>query len=153
MKRSDFYVDKRKERTIDFLADYRVVRRYFCRKHNLVDADWEFLCKLHSLGTFIKADFENNKHTCNWNKNRWQNMLHEWIEVWRTRRPTKGQNYAIYTLTQKGKDAVESCYKILCGEKGIPETKQHNPIMKEETYTDKRYARAIREFNAERNKK
>lgn len=48
---------------------------------------------------------------------------------------------------------IEDCYRILCGEKDIPETSQHNPIMKEESYNDKRYAAAIRAFNSARNER
>lgn len=153
MNRSDFYNDRRKERKIDFLADFRLVRQYYCRRHGLTNGEFEFLCKLHSLGTFLRGDFDQCKNTLSWNKKRWNDMLGDWIVVYRKREPSKGKNYKIYTISPKAKNMIEDCYSILCGEKGIPETPQHNPIMKEKSYNDKRYAAAIRAFNAVKNTK
>ena len=76
----------------------------------------------------------------------------EWIYVYRERNPKLQQNYKIYRLTRKGRVMIEYFYDILCGVKPIPESKQHNPIMKEESYNDKRYAAAIKAFNAARSK-
>ena len=150
MERKTFYNDRRKERAIDFLADYRVVRRYFCRKHDLNQGDFEFLVKLHSLGTFLRQDFKNNVHTLAWDHKRWDRMYGEWVVVYRERKPSEGRKYRIYTISNKAKTMVEDCYRILCGEKAIPEVKQFNPIMAEESYEDKRYAKAIKAFNAAR---
>ena len=152
MQRNDFYQDKRKERTIDFLADYPVVRKYFCRKHDLSSQDFQFLCKLHSLGTFLRGDFEQGKLIFSWDVKRWERFLQEdFIKVYRERKPSEGRNYKIYTITYKSKKMVEDCYRMLCGEIPIPETPRFNPIMKEESYSDKNYAAAIRAFNAARN--
>ena len=153
MNRSDFYNDRRKERKIDFLADYPVVRRYFCRKFDLSNQDFQFLCKLHSLGTFIRGDFEENKTMFAWDPQRWNRMLGDWIEVYRERAPKQGRNYKIYTISLKAKRMIEDCYRMLCGEMDIPETPRYNPVMYEESYQDKRHAEAIRAFNAARNKR
>ena len=154
MTRESFYNDRRKERKIDFLADIRVVRKYFCRKHDLQPGDFEFLCKLHQIDKFIYKDFEENEYTLCWNKHRWDDLkAKDWIVVWRDRKPSEGRNYKIYTISRKAKRMIDDCYKILCGELPIPEETRINPIMKEESYNDKRYAKAIRMFNAARNKK
>ena len=150
MERKDFYNDRRKERRIDFLADYRVVRKYFCKKYELGQAEFEFLLKLHSLGTFLRQDFEENRHTMAWQRELWDLLLHKHIIVYRERKPSEGRNYKIYTISKPTKYMIEDMYKILCGEKPIPETPRHNPIMYERSYNDKRYAKAIRAFNAAR---
>ena len=153
MTRQQVYNPMRNERKVDFLYGIRVVRRYFCTKHSISQGDFELLCDLHALKRFRKQDFENGTITLTWDKKRWERLLAEdWIKVYRERRPKHNQNYKIYSLTLKGKTQIENYYKILCGEKPIPETPQHNPIMKEETYNDKRYASAIRAFNAARSK-
>lgn len=153
MERSDFYCDKRKERKINFLEDYPVVRKYFCRKHDLSSQDFQFICKMHALGTFTRQGFEVNTYIFSWDNKRWNRMLGDWIKVYRERKPSAGRNYKIYTITPKAKKMVEDCYRMLCKEMPIPEDPRFNPIMKEETYTDKNYAAAIRAFNAARNEK
>ena len=120
----------------------------------MFQGDFELLCDLHALRRFRRQDFENGTITLRWDQDRWERLVEaDWIKVYRERRPKKGQNYKIYSLTYKGKSTIEYFYKILCGEKPIPETPQHNPIMKEETYQDKRYAIAIKAFNAARSKR
>ena len=154
MQRNDFYSDKRKERYIDFLADLPVVRKYFCRKHDIHGQDFQFLCKLHSMGTFLRGDFEQKKLIWSWDQKRWERFLRdEWIIVYRERKPSEGRNYKIYTISYKAKKMVEDAYRMLCGEIPIPETPRFNPIMKEDSYSDKQYAEAIRAFNAARNNK
>ena len=154
MTRQQVYNPRRNERRVDFLYGIRVVRRYFCRKYDLFQGDFELLCDLHALRRFRRQDFENGTITLRWDQDRWERLVEaDWIKVYRERRPKKGQNYKIYSLTYKGKSTIEYFYKILCGEKPIPETPQHNPIMKEETYQDKRYAIAIKAFNAARSKR
>lgn len=153
MNRSDFYNDKRKERKVNFLADYRVVRKYLCRKYGLKQAQFEFLCKLHSLGTFLKADFEGAEGIIPWQCDRWAVMLGDTIVVHRERKPSEGRNYKIYTISDDAKYIIEECYRILCGEKSIPETARYNPIMREDSYSDKKYAEAIRMFNRARQNK
>lgn len=156
MKRESFYDSKRKDLKIDFLADYRVVRKYFLRKHGIQQADFELLVKLHSInfipgivGTFIKEDFKNGTIVLSWNEDRWSNLRDndEWIKVVRQRAPKKGRNFAIFGLSDKAKKMVKQTYEILCGEREIPESTQFNPIMKRESYTDKVYANAILSFN------
>ena len=150
MNRSDFYNDKRKERKINFLSDYRVVSRYLCKKHNIARAEFEMLLKMHSMGTFLRADFDSAQGVFPWSGKRWFTMQPKWVKVHRERKPSIGRNYKTYTITTKAKDMVEDCYRILCGEMSIPEEKRYNPIMKEETYSDKKYAEAIRAFNLAR---
>ena len=153
MTRKQVYNPRRNERKVDFLYGIRVIRKYLCNKYNLQQGDFELLCDLHALRKFRRQDFENGTVTLTWDKQRWKRLLDdEWIKVYRERNAKKGRNYKIYCLTYKGKTTIEYFYQILCGEKPIPETPQHNPIMKEETYNDKRYASAIRAFNAARSK-
>lgn len=151
--RGDFYDDKRKERKVNFLEDVRVIRRYFCRKHDLTPEHFEFLCKLHGLGTFIMADFHEHRQLMKWNKSRWNILYGTWIITHRERKPSAGRNYKIYKISPKAKRMIEECYDILCGKKGIPEELHRNPMMREDTYNDKRYAKAVRQFNEARNNK
>lgn len=153
MTKREVYNPQRGERSIDFLYGIRVVRQYFCRKYDIYQGDFELLLDLHAIKKFRRQDFENGTITLTWDKNRWKRMLDDgWIKVHRERSAKKGRNYKIYSLTFEAKNRIEYFYKIICGEKPIPEATQHNPIMKEETYQDKRYAAAIRAFNAARNK-
>lgn len=148
MTREDFYDWRREERKIDFLADYRVVRKYFCARHDLSASEIEMLWKLHSLGKFIKNDYEITRGIHPWDPKRFQfYMDNGWIKVWRQRKPSIGQNYKIYEVTRKCKMMVEEFYKIMCKEIPIPTDLKKNPIMKRETYTDKVYAHAILNFN------
>lgn len=154
MTKREAYNPMRKERSVDFLYGIRVVRQYFCRKYDLRQGDFELLCDLHALSRFRRQDFDNGTITLTWCKKRWQRMLDaEHIVVYRERQPSKGKNYKIYKLSRRTWEVIEYFYKILCGEKPIPEAPQHNPIMKEESYNDKRYASAIRAFNAARSKR
>ena len=153
MKRNSFYNDETRERHIDFLGDYRVIRKYMTKKYKLTAGEFEFLCKLHSLKRFIKKDFDDAKITISWDYDLWSKMkVDGWTRVWRERVPSKGQNYKIYTTSRKTNTMMEECYKILCGEKDIPEEVRKNPVMREMTYNDSRYAKAMRMFNETRNK-
>ena len=153
MTKREVYNPTRGERHVDFLYGIRVVRRYIARKNDISEPDLEFLCDLHALKRFRRQDFDNGTVTLTWDKDRWKRMLdNDWVKVYRERKPSAGRNYKIYSLTYKGRRTVEYFYEILCGEKPIPEVKQHNSIMKEETYNDKRYAAAIRAFNAAKQK-
>lgn len=151
--RGDFYDDNRKERKVDFLANVRVIRKYFCRKNGLEAGEFEFICKLHSFKHFRMDDFNDNKHLMSWDTRKWRKMYGVWIIVHRHRKPSEGRNYKLYKLSPKGHRMIEDCYDILCGAKPIPEDVRKNPIMKEDTYNDKRYAAAIRKFNEARNNK
>lgn len=151
MNKGDFYNDKRKERKINFFADIRVITRYLCTKHDIKRAEFEMLLKMHSMGTFLKADFDSAEGVFPWMKDRWFHMQKAgWIFRYRNRKPSEGRNYAIYSISEKAKKMIDTAYKIACGEEGIPESPQFNPIMKEERYSDKKYAEAIRAFNKTR---
>lgn len=150
MTRRDFYNDRKKELKIDFLADYRLVRKYFCTKYEIPQGDIELLWKLRSLGKFIKNDFEVHKGIHHWDPNRFTRLEDEgWIYEWREKWAKKDQNYSIYMCTQKGNQVVADMYKTLCGELPIPESIQGNPLMKRRTYTEKVYSAAIKRFNEE----
>lgn len=153
MNREEVYNPRRRERKMDFLYGIRVVRKYFCSKNDLRQGDFELICDLHALNTFRRDDFDNGTITLSWNQDRWKMMLdNEWIKVYREREPTKGRNYKIYKITRKASEMIEQFYQTLCGERPIPTTKQHNPVMKEKSYNDKRFAKAMRAFNEARSK-
>lgn len=153
MNREDFYSDRRKERKINFLGDYWVVNKYIITKYGVSRAEFAMVCKMHAMGTFLKADFDSIQGVFPWDHRRWKKMYGPWVERYRTRKPSAGRMYNIYTITHEAKRMVEECYQILCGEKNIPEENRFNKIMKEEVYSHKKYAEAIRSFNKERNKK
>ena len=153
MSRDEIYDFRRNERKLNFLYGIRTVRYYFLRKYGLEQGDFELICDLHAIKTFRREDFENGIITLTWDRKRWQRMLQdEWIYVYRERKPSEGRNYKIFKITKKAHNMIERFYRILCGEEPIPENTIVNPVMKKESYQDKRYAAAIQAFNAARQK-
>jgi DNA-binding PadR family transcriptional regulator len=54
-----------------------------------------------------------------WDKHRWERLRSEgWISVWRERNRTT-QKYAIYQVSQKGKNLIMRIYRILLGEEDV----------------------------------
>lgn len=150
MTREDFYNDRNKERKINFLADYKLVRKYFCTKYEIHQGDIELLWKLHSLIKFIQDDFGVHQGIHYWDPDRFKRLIREeWIYAWRPKNTKKGQNYSIYMCTKKCNQLVSDMYKTLCGEIPIPEAPQGNPLMKRISYSDKVYSTAIKRFNQE----
>ena len=145
--RADFYNDRKKELSLNFLANYRTVRQYFCKKYGFSQSEIETIWKLHELGHFLNGDIDMVKGTHGWNFRELMGRLMKKgaVETWREKAP--GRNYKIYCLSRNCKGMVKDFYKILCGEIPIPESTKANSIMKEDKYSDKKYATAIREFN------
>lgn len=149
----EFYSPKRRQRNVDFLYGVRVARMFFLKRYDLQQGDFELLCDLHAIGRFRRQDFENGTVTLAWDKGRWKRLMDAgFIIVFRERNQKKEMNYKIYKISRSAHDMIEKYYRILLGEEEIPESRRHNPIMREETYTDKRYAAAIKAFNAARSK-
>ena len=145
--RKDFYNDRSRELSLNFLADYRVVRQYFCKKYGYSQAEIETIWKLHELKHFINGDIDMIRGVFGWNFDELMLKLKRKgaVVVWREVGP--GQTYRIFSLSRNCKGMVKDFYKILCGEIPLPESLKANPIMRENTYMDKKYATAIRDFN------
>ena len=77
MNRKTFYNDARNERKIDFLANWRTVRWYFCRKYDLPKDDLEYLLKLDSMGIFSIPEAVNEDKILHWDKTRWDRLRKE----------------------------------------------------------------------------
>jgi len=55
-----------------------------------------------------------------------------------------------YKVSQKGKLLITKIYRILIGKEDLPYSARRNKIMKRETYIDKVYSQAIKEFNKQK---
>ena len=146
MNRKSFYNDARRERKIDFLANWRTVRWYFCRKYNLPKDDLEYLLKLDSMDIFDRRDADNEGKILAWSKARWDRLRRDgWVDVFAER--DKNNKYKKFRTSRKCREVVTLIYRTLCGEVPIPESGRSNPIAKREAFTEKVYMSAIEEFN------
>ena len=137
MNRKTFYD---RERKIDFLANWRAVRWYFCRKYNLPKEDLEYLLKLDSMEIFSIPEAKNEEKLLVWDKHRWDRLRkNEWIKVYAER--DINNKYKKFRTSKKCRGVVTLIYKTLCGEAPIPGFGKHN------SYSEKVYGSALEEFN------
>ena len=123
------------------LKNYRLIRRWACKKYKLTDADLELLFYLDAVNLFSKNDFKKGVYYYSWDNRRWNRLLKEqWITVWRHRNRTT-QKYNIYKLSIKSKQLIARVYRILLGEEELPLFKNSS------TYTEKVLNTAIKNFN------
>jgi hypothetical protein len=123
------------------LKNYRLIRRWACKKYKLTDADLELLFYLDAIDLFNKNDFKEGVYYYSWDNRRWNRLLKEqWITVWRYRNRTT-QKYNIYKLSIKNKQLIARVYRILLGEEELPLFKNSS------TYTEKVLNTAIKNFN------
>lgn len=148
MNRKTFYNDITEERYIDFLGDIRLVRRIYCKKHDLSQADMELLFKLHQLDIFTFQQFHSGETLYHWDKKRWARLREkdEWIKK-KKHRDMVNSMYNTYELSKKAKTMMNTIYKHLCGELPLPTDERSNPLMKRKAYTDKVYSVAVKDFN------
>jgi hypothetical protein len=58
----------------------------------------------------------------------------------------------LYKTSVKCKLLINRIYRILLGEEDLPTSKQRNPIMKGQSYTDKVMKKAIELINKDKNR-
>ena len=130
----------------DCLKYWRVIRQFVKAKYGLTQSDLDILLFLNTEGYFSKDKFREFERLVSWDKYRFDRLRQEgWIEVFRER---KGRFKALYGLSHKAKSVIISIYKKLSGEE-IPTSPSQNPIyLKNVSYTDLQYRKAIEAMNA-----
>lgn len=130
----------------DYLKYWRVIRRFIKVKYNLSESDLDILLFLNSEGKFTRSKFKEFDRILSWDRKRFERLMNEgWIDVFRKR---DGNLAGLYELSYKAKRVITSIYKKLSGEE-IPTSPTTNPIfLRNVSYTDNRYKKAITEMNA-----
>ena len=130
----------------DYLKYWRVIRQYIKVKYGLTQSDLDVLLFLNTEGYFSKDKFDEFDSILSWDVKRFDRLLRDgWIEVFRKH---SGRNKGLYQMSYKGKAVVKSIYKKLNGEE-MPTSVSQNPIfLKNVSYMDKRYRKAIENMNA-----
>ena len=145
MDRSDFL--ERGELKVDFLKYYRLVSRWACKENSISISDLELLFYLDPIVYFTIDDFKTGTLFYTWDKERFYRLQKQgWINKSHNGGGRRGDHNK-YKVSQKGKLLINKIYRILIGEEDLPASAKRNKIMKRETYIDKVYSQAIKEFN------
>ena len=148
MERSDFA--QRGELKVDFLKYYRLVSRWATKNNDLSVADLELLFYLDPIVYFTIDDFKIGTLFYTWDKERFYRLQREgWIDKMHSGGGRRGDHNK-YKVSQKGKLLINKIYRILIGEEKLPSSARRNKIMKRETYINKVYSQAIKEFNKQK---
>ena len=148
MERSDFF--ERGELKVDFLKYYRLVSRWAAKNNNLSVADLELLFYLDTIIYFTIEDFKTGTLFYTWDKDRFYRLQkNNWINKAHDAFGKKGDHNK-YKVSKKGKLLINKIYRILVGKEDLPSSARRNKIMKRETYIDKVYSQAIKEFNKQK---
>jgi len=129
----------------DYLKYWRVIRQYIKVKYGLTQSDLDIILFLNSEGYFDKDKFSEFDSILSWDEQRFNKLLRDgWIEVFRKR---KGKVKGLYMLSYKSKRVITSIYKKLNGEE-LPTSPSQNPMfLKNVSYSDKQYRKAIMNMN------
>ena len=148
MERSDF--TQRGELKVDFLKYYRLVSRWATKNTTLSVADLELLFYLDPIVYFTIEDFKTGTLFYIWDKDRFYRLQkNEWIEKSWEGGGRRGDHNK-YKVSQKGKTLIKRIYRILIGVEDLPYSARRNKIMKRDTYINKVYSQAIKEFNKQK---
>ncbi len=148
MERSDFF--ERGELKVDFLKYYRLISRWAAKNNNLSIADLELLFYLDPIIYFTIEDFKTGTLYYTWDKDRFYRLQkNNWIDKAHNAFGKKGDHNK-YKVSKKGKLLINKIYRILVGQEDLPSSARRNKIMKRETYIDKVYSQAIKEFNKQK---
>ena len=148
MERSDFF--ERGELKVDFLKYYRLISRWAAKNNNLSIADLELLFYLDPIIYFTIEDFKTGTLFYTWDKDRFYRLQkNNWIDKAHNAFGKKGDHNK-YKVSKKGKLLINKIYRILVGQEDLPSSARRNKIMKRETYIDKVYSQAIKEFNKQK---
>ena len=145
MERTDFA--QRGEVKVDFLKYYRLISRWACKNNNLSVADLELLFYLDPIVYFTIDDFKTGTLFYTWDKERFYRLQKQGLINKSHNGGGRRGDHNKYKVSQKGKLLINKIYRILIGEEDLPASAKRNKIMKRETYIDKVYSQAIKEFN------
>ena len=96
---------------------------------------------------FTIDDFKTGTLFYTWDKERFYRLQKQgWINKSHNGGGRRGDHNK-YKVSQRGKLLINKVYRILIGEEDLPASAKRNKIMKRETYIDKVYSQAIKEFN------
>ena len=148
MERSDF--TQRGELKVDFLKYYRLVSRWATKNNDLGVADLELLFYLDPIIYFTIEDWKIGTLFYTWDKDRFYRLQKKgWIEKAHHGGGRRGDHNK-YRVSRKGKLLINKIYRILIGKEDLPSSARRNKLMKRETYIDKVYSEAIKEFNKQK---
>ena len=96
---------------------------------------------------FTKRQFKENSWWRDWNHLRFNKLVEmELVDKVAGTGHAKG-NPTKYKIAFKGRRMVTAVYQMCYGEREIPESPMANPIMKKETYRDKKLSKFIINHN------
>lgn len=115
----------------DFLKYIRIVFKWAIDNSGLGRPQIELLLYLFGLGAFSKKQFSLFHKTVGlYQQKTLQKLIDEgWVKLWR---PKKGKEYALYTLTHKGKSLCNSMHRYCAGVSEIPTLPSQNKMMRED---------------------
>ncbi len=149
MDRKDFI--ERGELKVDFLRNYRLVRKWACKTNEIQEADFELLLYLDPLTYFTRGDFLDGVLYYSWDKKRFYRLINDgWIEKMYDRADNGNKGHNKYKVSTKGKQMISRIYRILIGKEEIPESARRNSIMKGNSFSDKMYKLAIEKMNRQK---
>jgi hypothetical protein len=136
------------EKASSYLKYIRVVRKYIQKKYELSISELELVLYLYDETIFDNKTFVDYSSILGFSTIDWLHRLKERgiVKKWRDEPGYK----RLYTLTHKYKIACNKLYKHLEGEP-IPTHVNQNPLFKSTaSYSDKMYARLIKQMNKKR---
>ena len=149
MERKDFV--ERGEIKIDFLRNYRLIRKWACKSFAIQEADLELLFYLDPIIYFTRQDFKDGTLFYSWDRKRFYRLQNEgWIEKMHDRVDNGNRGHNKYKVSMKGKQMISRIYRICAGQEEIPESVRRNKIMKGESFSDKMYKQAIMKMNRDK---
>ena len=149
MDRKDYV--ERGEIKVDFLRNYRLIRKWACKTNAIQEADLELLFYLDPLVYFTRQDFLDGVLYYSWDKKRFNRLQKQgWIEKMHDRVDNGNRGHNKYKVSMKGKLMIQRLYKICAGLEEIPESVRRNHIMKGESFSDKLYKQAIMKMNRQK---
>lgn len=151
-------VTTRKE--FDFLKFYIIVEYYFLEVvfPDITNKEFKLLLFLYSEPPFTRTDFNDFCEMVHWNKGRLNSFIErDYISITKGRKTGKnGRNYNVqlFTVSRSAKKKISSFYNKLLLRYKVTERPEHNPLFRvnSRSYTNKRYAKKIRQMNAMRDK-
>lgn len=142
MERSDF-VDRKGDRTVDFMQYNGLVERVFSKEHNIPIATFRLLLYLAPIPYFTRQDFMDGTLYYVWDNRRFSNLLKDgWITAVNTTHKRAGVHYR-YNVSVKGMQLVNLLYDILCGKVDLPTKYKRNGGRKDAGYIDRAEKKAI----------
>lgn len=140
-----------KEKASSYLKYLRVVRKYTQKKYDITLAELELILYLYDEQIFNEETFNGYACTLGFTSFDWFNKLKDRgiIKKWRDQQGYK----SLYVLTQRYKIAMSKFYSHLEGEPISEKTAQNPLFSSKATFSDKMYARLIKQMNAKRSEK